>query len=100
MEMVESVCSEVNEIVEARPEVNGHKSFLNECNYLAEALLKMIKRCDFSVFNRLASIRQLYLNGDISDTVQIKSILEQMRGEEDGSEVKESLWKNMFSFHK
>lgn len=29
MEMIESICMEVNETVDARPEVNGHRKFLN-----------------------------------------------------------------------
>lgn len=91
MEMIESVCREVNETVEARPEVNGHKRFLNECNYLTESLLKMIKRCDFSVFYRLNLARQLYLQGNAADTGNLKSIL--MDNEHEDKEIKESFWR-------
>ena len=45
MEMIDSICTEINEVVEARPDITGHKIFLNECNFLVEAILKMIKRC-------------------------------------------------------
>jgi hypothetical protein len=29
MEMIEAVCKEINEVVDARPEINGYKKFLN-----------------------------------------------------------------------
>ena len=45
MQMVDAICTEINEVVEARPDISGHKVFLNECNFLSEAILKMVKRC-------------------------------------------------------
>ena len=45
MEMIDSICTEINEVVDARPDISGHKTFLNECNFVMEAILKMVKRC-------------------------------------------------------
>ena len=47
-----------------------------ECSFLAESLLKMIRRCDFDVFYRLERARELYLSGDIADSQKLRELMQ------------------------
>lgn len=75
MEMIGSLCDQINDVVDTRPYITGHKAFLNQCNFLAEACLKLVKRCDFSVFYRLHQARQMFMEGDETNFERLRAIL-------------------------